>query len=129
MHFLASGRPNVRIVSATTIRLVDKVNSGDFRSDLYYLLNQILIHVPPLRERAEDVEPLLEFFTAYYARRHGVAPPNLNLESRLACRMFGWPGNLRQLQAAAGVFVSSGHRDDASSLTERFLRHTQSATS
>ena len=122
---LANGRPNVRIISAITTPLLDKVSSGGFRSDLYYLLNQILIQVPPLRERAEDVEPLLDFFTAYYARRHGCEPPTLDAESRLTCRVYGWPENLRQLQAAAARFVVSGV--DAEGLTGEFLRLTERA--
>lgn len=125
MDFLANGPRNVRIISATTTRLLDKVNNGGFRSDLYYLLNQILIQVPPLRARAEDVEPLLEFFTAYYARRRGLRPPTLSVESRLACRMYHWPGNLRQLQAAAGMFVSPGRRVAREGLTVRLLRKTE----
>jgi DNA-binding NtrC family response regulator len=133
MEFLAAGevkpigantgaRANVRVLTTTTTRLIDNVDNGDFRSDLYYLLNPIFIQVPPLRERSEDVEPLLEFFTAYYARRHGLGPPSLSVESRLACRMYPWPGNLRQLQAAAAMFASSRSCSDAEALTGRFLR-------
>jgi len=98
-------RVNGRIVCATTARLFDKIATGHFRQDLYYLLNTIYIPVPPLRERTEDVEPLLDFFTAYYARRYGLVVPQLSLESRASCRACDWPANLRQLQAAAAIFV------------------------
>ena len=121
----AGGTANVRLLTATTTKLIEKVESGDFRSDLYYLLNPMLIQIAPLRERSEDIEPLLEYFTRYYARRHGLGSPRLSVESRLACRLYPWPGNLRQLQAAAAMFASSPSCSDAEDLTGRFLRPTE----
>jgi DNA-binding NtrC family response regulator len=99
-------RANVRIITATTTPLVEAVATGRFRPDLYYLLNTIYVPVPALRERAEDVEPLLDFFTAYYARRYGRSVPQIPLESRARCRAHSWPGNLRQLQAVAAMFTA-----------------------
>ena len=56
--------------------------------------------------RPEDIEPLLEYFTAYYARRTGVAIPRLTHECRASCRAHHWPGNMRQLQTAASLFAT-----------------------
>lgn len=98
-------RPNVRLISAMTRRLDENRAADDSLADFYYLLNTVYLPVAPLRARTEDVEPLLEFFTAYYARRSGVRIPSLTTESRANCRTCDWPANLRQLQAAAAMFV------------------------
>jgi DNA-binding NtrC family response regulator len=116
LNFLRSGefqpvgspeaiRSTARIVCSTTARSLETRGSDDFSTDLYYVLNSIYIRIPPLRERSEDVEPLLDFFTAYYARRSGVGVPAMTSESREGCRTHPWPANLRQLQAAAAMFA------------------------
>jgi DNA-binding NtrC family response regulator len=96
---------DIRLVCSTTAGNIAKGGSNGFLPDLYYLLNTICIPIPPLRERREDVEPLLEFFTAYYARRNGVGVPDLTGESRASCRTHEWPANLCELQAAAAMFA------------------------
>jgi DNA-binding NtrC family response regulator len=115
MHFLVTGhvlpvgrsalrpRVNVRIICSTTIPLIESLTRGSFRADLYYLLNTVYLPIPPLRDRPEDVQPLLEYFTAYYARRNGVVPPQLTLECLASCLKYEWPGNVRQLQATAAL--------------------------
>lgn len=97
---------DVRLICATKTPLVGRPAEFRFREDLYYLLNGIYLAVPPLRERPEDVEPLLDYFTSYYARRSGVSQPRLTEEWRASCRAHDWPGNVRQLQAAAAMLVS-----------------------
>lgn len=97
---------NVRLICATTTPLAGPDTASAFREDLYYLLNGVYLAVPPLRERPEDVEPLLDYFTAYYARRSGVSRPTLTEEWRARCRAHDWPGNVRQLQAAAAILAA-----------------------
>ena len=97
-------RVNVRVICSTTVPLIE--TPGLFRTDLYYLLNPIYLPIPPLRDRPEDVQPLLEYFTVYYARRNGVVPPRLTLECLDSGLKYKWPGNVRQLQAAAALFVA-----------------------
>ena len=99
-------RPNVRVLCSTTIPLIDKLATGMFSQELYYQLNTIYLPIPPLRERPDDIEPLLEYFTAYYARRAGVAVPRLSHECRSICRAHDWSGNVRQLQTAASLFAT-----------------------
>jgi len=101
-----SRRSNVRVLCAARVPLAERLTSGTFCQELYYLLNTIYLPVPPLRERPEDIEPLLEYFTAYYARRTGVAIPRLTHECRASCRAHHWPGNMRQLQTAASLFAT-----------------------
>jgi DNA-binding NtrC family response regulator len=97
---------DVQVLSSTEVPLVEKVEAGTFREDLYYLLNTIYLPIPPLRERREDVEPLLEHFTEYYARRYGVGRPRLTPEWQARCQAHGWPANVRELQIAAATLVA-----------------------
>ena len=101
-----SRRTNVRVLCATRVPLAERLTAGMFCQELYYLLNTIYLPIPPLRERPEDIEPLLDYFTAYYARRTGVAIPRLTHECRASCRAHHWPGNMRQLQTAASLFAT-----------------------
>lgn len=96
---------NVRIIATASAPFDDRTRENGIRPELYYLLNTIYIPVPPLRERREDVEPLLEFFTRYYARRHRIAAPALTTDARAQCQTYEWPGNLRQLEAVAAMMV------------------------
>ena len=93
-------RVNVRVISATNKRLLNLARSGDFREDLYYRLNVFPIYVPPLRDRPEDVAPLVSHFIARLAaetqkRVVGISDPALDL-----LRGYNWPGNIRQLENA-----------------------------
>jgi two-component system C4-dicarboxylate transport response regulator DctD len=100
-------RPNVRLISSTTTPLQNPLTAGGFREDLYYRLNTVYLPISPLRERPEDVDSLLEYFTTYYARRQQVAPPRLTHEWRDLCRAYPWPANVRQLQAVAELLSGS----------------------
>jgi len=103
----APRRFKVRIISSTTIPLLETLTAGGFREDLYYLLNTVYVPISPLRERPEDVDALLEYFTTYYARSQQVAPPRLTQEWRDLCRAYPWPANVRQLQAVAELLGGS----------------------
>jgi DNA-binding NtrC family response regulator len=92
---------DIRLISATHRNLVDQVKEGNFREDLYYRLNVFPIHVPPLRERQEDIPWLVRHFTARFAAEEG--RKNLKGVSPAALAMlkaFEWPGNVRQLENA-----------------------------
>jgi formate hydrogenlyase transcriptional activator len=91
-------RTDARVVAATNRDLEDVVREGRFRSDLYFRLNVFPIHVPPLRERADDIPLIAEYYVHHYGRRlgktvRGIAPPAM---ARL--REYRWPGNVRELQ-------------------------------
>ena len=89
---------NVRILAATNRNLADAVRESIFREDLFYRLNVIEIHVPPLRERPEDIVPLAEHFAARFADRYGIE--GVQLSDRVLGRLqqFHWPGNVRELE-------------------------------
>ena len=89
---------DVRLVTATNRDLEADVKSGRFREDLYYRVNVVRVHIPPLRERPEDVPALVERFAGEAALRHGVPRPFFSREALLAIEAHPFPGNVRELQ-------------------------------
>ena len=98
---LGSGRTHrvdVRLVAATHRDLERMVKCDQFRSDLYYRLNVFPITVPPLRERVEDIGPLVEHYVEVFSRRVGKDIENIPDEFVSAFKSYSWPGNIRELQ-------------------------------
>jgi formate hydrogenlyase transcriptional activator len=91
-------RVNVRIVAATNRDLAEDVRAGHFRSDLYYRLNVFPIHLPPLRERAEDVPLLTSHFAAKHGERFGRAISRIDRRAMNLLASYHWPGNVRELE-------------------------------
>jgi DNA-binding NtrC family response regulator len=89
---------DVRVLAATNRDLESAVARREFRADLYDRLTEIVIEVPPLRARREDIPGLAEHFVARHAARHGVALPSLTDAARRACHAHAWPGNVRELE-------------------------------
>jgi DNA-binding NtrC family response regulator len=89
---------DVRIIAATNRRLADEVSAGRFRADLFYRLNVISLHVPPLRERREDLPALVEHFLARYREHFNRPSLALSDEARSRLLNFDWPGNVRELR-------------------------------
>jgi transcriptional regulator with GAF, ATPase, and Fis domain len=94
----AHTRVDVRVIAATNRDLVGQVATGGFREDLYYRLNVIRIHVPPLRERREDIPLLVEHFVALCSSHYGSARPVISREALDLLTAYDWPGNIRQLR-------------------------------
>jgi len=91
---------NVRVIAATKHDLKPRVLAGTFREDLYYRLNVLRINLPPLRERREDVEILLQHFLARAFARRGEASPAVTDAVTQAFVSYEWPGNIRELENA-----------------------------
>lgn len=91
-------RANVRIVAASNQNLEQLVEQGKFRRDLYYRVNVIPIHVPPLRERSDDIAPLVQHFLTRLAARHAVPVKVLSDHAWMTVYAHSWPGNLRELE-------------------------------
>src|SRR5437660_7003766 len=91
---------DVRVVAATNRDLDDEVKRGRFRTDLYYRLNVIAIHLPPLRDRRDDIPILVDAFLERIAREHGDKPKRLDDDARGAIQVYDWPGNVRELENA-----------------------------
>jgi two-component system C4-dicarboxylate transport response regulator DctD len=92
---------DVRLISAANEAISSAMDQGRFRSDLYFRLNTIEIHVPPLRERADDVTLLFEHFTQIAADAYGRELPSLTARDLAALRSHAWPGNVRELKNLA----------------------------
>ena len=91
-------KTDVRVVVATNVNLLSKVEQNKFREDLYYRLNTVPIFVPPLRERGKDIELLFRKFAADFAERYKVKPITLTEEAKAILIQYRFPGNIRQLK-------------------------------
>jgi len=89
---------DVRIVAATNRDLVEGIASGTFRTDLFYRLNVFPIHVPPLRNRKEDIPVLVEYFVKRYAEKARKQISKIDKNALKLCQSYDWPGNIRELQ-------------------------------
>ena len=91
-------RTDVRVIAATNRDLLAEVRAGRFREDLLYRLNVLPVHLPPLRDRREDIIVLADRFLAAAARRDGRAVPSLAADAQQALVAYDWPGNVRELR-------------------------------
>ncbi len=99
---------DVRVISATNRDLGELVRQGRFREDLYFRLNVVHLHLPPLRERAQDIAALLAHFTLAYAAETGLPPRQTSPEFVQALSAYSWPGNVRELEnVLRRIFVLS----------------------
>lgn len=89
---------DVRIIAATNRELKEEVGKGNFREDLFYRLNVVNIHVPPLRERKEDVQLLAVAFLNQFAEENGKLIEGIDKKAKMALYNYSWPGNIRELQ-------------------------------
>jgi formate hydrogenlyase transcriptional activator len=116
-------RVDVRVIAATNRDLPAAIQAGSFRSDLFYRLNVFPIAVPPLRERADDIALLVEYFVDRYGRMTGKAFRGVDQRTLRQLTAYPWPGNVRELQNVIerSVIVSDGNEFtvDESWLTAR----------
>ena len=91
-------RADVRILAATNLNLEDMVREGRFREDLLYRLNVITLHLPPLRERSEDILTLADRFLARFVKEYARPARAFSDEARQALLNYRWPGNIRELR-------------------------------
>jgi DNA-binding NtrC family response regulator len=109
LHFLEEGRfrrvgstrdraADVRVIAATNRNLAEDVRHGRFRADLFYRLNVISLHIPPLRARPEDTPALVEHFLTLFRERFGRPALDLSEEARRRLQSHDWPGNVRELR-------------------------------
>jgi two-component system nitrogen regulation response regulator NtrX len=94
----ANIKVDVRIITATNKNLTEEVKKGAFREDLFFRLNVIPIHVPPLREHKEDIPALVEYFLQSVAMEYGRAPKKITPEAIRSLQSHDWPGNIRELK-------------------------------
>jgi len=111
-------RVDVRVVAATNRVLEERVESGEFREDLFYRLNVVQLDVPPLRARRSDIPILAEHFLGKFAEENGRALEGFTDDALLALRLYPWPGNVRELENAIerAVVLTEGTRIEAVNL-------------
>jgi len=109
------GRGDIRVdcwvLAATNHDLAQDVRQGLFREDLYYRLNIIKIYIPPLRERPEDIEPLVRHFAAQFGEKPETRPLEFNEEVLSSLRRHSWPGNVRELKNVVSRLILLGDWD------------------
>ncbi|MDQ6689542.1 MAG: sigma-54 dependent transcriptional regulator [Gemmatimonadota bacterium] len=88
----------VRVIAATNKTLENEIAAGKFREDLYYRLNVVPIHVPPIRERREDIPTLAQYFAATLSAREGIPPRTFTQDALERLSALDWPGNVRELR-------------------------------
>jgi transcriptional regulator with PAS, ATPase and Fis domain len=91
-------KTDVRVIAATNINLVEAIQNGKFREDLYYRLNTVPINIPPLRERIEDIPLLFRKFASDFAEKYRMPTMTLDDDARRVLVNYKWPGNVRQLK-------------------------------
>jgi DNA-binding NtrC family response regulator len=105
---------DVRVIASTHRNLAAMVHAGTFRADLYHRLAAATVRIPPLRERREEIRPLVEHFCAQFCAEFACARPALSSRTMDALRDYAWPGNIRELSNLVRRFVLLGD--------ERFVR-------
>lgn len=110
---------DVRVISATNVRLEEKIQEGKFRSDLYYRLNILEMFIPPLRERKEDIQILADAYLARFACEMEKSVPTLTPGAMKLLREYEWPGNVRELR---NIFERLTVLNDGDVIDEDLLR-------
>jgi two-component system response regulator AtoC len=105
------GRVDVRIVASTNRNLREMTSLGTFREDLFYRLNVIHLEVPPLRDRREDIGPLVQHFLAAFAQKDHCVVREVSSEALALLTAYTWPGNVRELQNVVERLAVTGRRD------------------
>lgn len=104
-------RVDIRVIAASNADLVERIRQGRFREDLYYRLNVVPLHMPPLRERAADIPLLVDHFLMKVCRREGLPLKQVRAAALERLIRYDWPGNVRQLENAVEMAVAlSGER-------------------
>jgi len=107
-----ANKTNVRILAASNVNMLDLVKKGKFREDLYYRLNTISIHLPPLRDRGDDIYLLFRKFASDFAEKYKTQPVKLSEDAIHALNNYNWPGNIRQLKNfVAQISIIEKNRD------------------
>lgn len=113
LHFLPDGEAlphegqlHARVISATRRDLEEEIKARRFREELYYRLNGVSLHLPPIRHRREDVPLLMNFLLAKFAAQFGRPVPTLSDQTMRELMEYSWPGNIRQLENAAKKIVA-----------------------
>jgi two-component system response regulator AtoC len=104
----------VRVVCATNRKLEEEIAAGNFRADLFYRINVVNLHMPPLRERASDIPQLISYFLEYYNRKFNARAVAPSADLMNALKKYHWPGNVRELENLMKRYVILGTEESIS---------------
>jgi two-component system response regulator AtoC len=104
---------DIRILASSTTNIERSVSEKRFREDLYYVLSAYTIHVPPLRERKEEIQPLARHLMHKLAKQYGIAARDFSPATIEACQAYSWPGNLRELEIFVKRHLMTGDSGQA----------------
>ena len=107
----AVGRVDVRVVAATNRNLREMIGQGTFREDLFYRLNVIHLHVPPLRDRRDDIPCLVEYFLKPFTDNESYVVRGISPEALALMTQYSWPGNVRELDNVIERVAVTGRRE------------------
>jgi two-component system response regulator AtoC len=118
-----------RLIALTNVDLDDAVKRRNFRSDLYFRLNVIHIHVPPLRDREEDLSQLVKHFVGHYSKKHGRKIDNISEAALSTLRAYEFPGNARELAniVERAVIIAAGKRVEVEHLPTKLTAAVDSS--
>jgi two-component system response regulator PilR (NtrC family) len=102
---------DVRIIAATHQDLETRITTGEFREDLYYRINVLPIHLPPLRQRREDIPILVDFFLQKYCKQMDLPARQISVEAMQMLESYDWPGNVRELENLIERLLALSHTD------------------
>ena len=124
-------RVNVRLITATNTDLATAIANGAFREDLYFRLNVIRLAIPPLRERLDDIAPLVSYFLRGYSQAHRTTAAEMSDEAMDALMAYRWPGNIRELKNVVerAVLKATGPSVKLADLPMDILRPAPSTSS
>jgi two-component system, NtrC family, response regulator AtoC len=104
-----TGKTVSRFISSTSRNLENEIEAGRFRRELYFRINGVILRLPPLRERKEDIPALLEYFVVKHSNELKKNTPELSSEIRELLVSYDWPGNIRELENVAKKIVAVGN--------------------
>jgi DNA-binding NtrC family response regulator len=105
---------DARVITATNQNLESRLATGEFREDLYYRINVLPIHLPPLRQRREDIPLLVEFFLQKYSRQMELPARQISIEAMRLLEAYDWPGNVRELENVIERALALSHAETIS---------------
>lgn len=112
-------KAEVRVICATNRNLEKEVEAGRFRSDLFYRINVLNVHLPPLRERPEDVPTLVDYFVDLYNDKYNLSAKRPDADTMRRLQVYSWPGNIRELENIVKRYIIFGSSSVFDDLRER----------
>jgi two-component system response regulator PilR (NtrC family) len=123
-------KADARIIAATNRNLLEMIEAGSFREDLYYRINVIPVHLPPLRQRREDIPLLVDHFLKKFSQELGAETKRISLQAMRLLESYEWPGNVRELEnmIERTLALSPGSVIDASDLPQQVRTGSERAS-